>query len=237
MKNRTRWTLLLGCLFVLAPAWGRAFAQPVERYELSITNGYRSDRFDWSIAGSGVNVLSELTWKNLDIYQVRGGGKALFNGFPALPVYVRGTLDYGWILGGDNQDSDYNGNNRTLEFSRSNNNGGGGNVFDASAGVGLQTTFGSGAFSIAPLVGYSYHEQNLEISDGFQTIPATGPFAGLHSTYEARWHGPWAGLDLGFSATERLGLHGTFEFHLADYEGGGELEPQDRFRPSEELRA
>jgi len=205
----------------------QSFAQPANNYEVTVTNGYRHDDFDWSIAGGGVNVLSELTWRDLEIYQVNAAGKYLHE-FPSrLTIYTRANLGYGWILSGENQDSDYDGNDRTLEYSRSSNDGGGGNVWDASGGVGLKTDFGRGVFSLVPLVGFSYREQNLRISDGFQTIatagrtPPIGPISGLDSTYETRWYGPWAGLDLEILPSERMRFHGTFEYHRIQYEGVG----------------
>ena len=44
--------------------------------EFLFSLGYRSDDFDWNIAGNTilgnyVNVLSELTWRNIEIYQVK----------------------------------------------------------------------------------------------------------------------------------------------------------------------
>ncbi|MEJ2314994.1 MAG: hypothetical protein P8Y85_09600 [Nitrospirota bacterium] len=125
------------------------------KYDLGA--GYRTDDFDWNIASdiTGTqtpNILSELTWSDLNIFQVEAGVKAHVE-----RVYARGSLDYGWILDGDNQDSDYLGDNRTLEFSRSNNDAGDGNVFDASVGIGYKII--DNKLMVAPLVGYSYHNQ------------------------------------------------------------------------------
>lgn len=179
----------------------------------TFNNGYRVDDLDWSIAGNNINILSELTWNDLKIYQVKADGKVVLEWF-----YLRGSIGYGWILGGENQDSDYDGNNRTLESSRSNNNSDNGTVMDVSVGVGYQFNPGSGWLKVAPLVGYSLHEQNLTITDGFKTIPATGSFSGLNSTYDAKWKGPWAGVDLSIEASRNLTLFGSFEYHLANYE-------------------
>jgi hypothetical protein len=86
-----------------------------------LNNSYRVDHLDWNIAGnsagSNPNVLSELTWEELEIYQITGGVRLSINdGF-----YVRGSLGYGWILSGANQDSDFLGDDRTQEYSRTNN--------------------------------------------------------------------------------------------------------------------
>ncbi len=183
-------------------------------------NGYRSDDLDWNIAGDSAgnnpNILSELAWSDLKIYQLQAEGKVIFEW-----LYLRGSIGYGWILDGDNQDSDYDGDNRTLEFSRSNNNSNNGNVMDASVGVGYPFEPGPDWLKIAPLVGYSLHEQNLTLTDGFQTIPATGSFSDLNSTYDTKWKGPWAGIDLSIEASRRLALFGSFEYHWADYDAEG----------------
>ncbi len=183
----------------------------------AFNNGYRSDDLDWNIAGdsagSNPNILSELNWSDLKIYQLKAEGKVILDWF-----YLRGSMDYGWILDGENQDSDYLGDNRTLEFSRSNNSSDNGNVMDASVGVGFSFEPGPGWLRITPLAGYSLHEQNLTMTDGFQTFPAIGPFSGLNSTYDTQWNGPWAGIDFAIEASRRLTLFGSFEYHWADYE-------------------
>jgi hypothetical protein len=187
--------------------------------EFWFTTGYRVDDFDWNIAGdingNNPNILSELTWDDLKIFQVTLQNKTVFR----QTFYFRGSLAYGWILDGENQDSDYNGDNRTLEFSRSNNSADDGDVLDASAGIGYQFTFGFGMdkFGITPLIGYSFHQQNLKISDGFQTIPATGSFPGLASTYDAEWSGPWVGLDIVFKSNKKYNLYAEIEYHWGDY--------------------
>lgn len=182
--------------------------------ELDLGVGYRTDDFDWNIAGdlSGRNptVLSELTWSDLEILQVKASFKA-----SARRVYARGSLGYGWILEGKNQDSDYIGDNRTLEFSRSNNDAGEGRVLDASIGLGYKVI--DEKLMVAPIIGYSYHTQELKLRYGFQTIPPLGAFSGLDSSYDADWDGPWVGMDASLSTSERFNIFASFEYHWADY--------------------
>jgi len=211
--------LSLSLIFAAANARGAEIKSAIE-----LSNGYRVDQLDWNIAGNlagtNPNVLSELTWRDIEIYQVNLGLKALINeGF-----YVRGALGYGWIFDGSNQDSDFQGNNRTGEFSRSNNGTEDSHVVDASFGMGYQFTLISGRLRFIPLLGYSYNQQNLTITDGFQTIstpgvtPPVGPFPGLASTYKTEWFGPWLGLDLIVPVNEKITLSGSFEYHWASYE-------------------
>ena len=231
MQKLTTRRFFLVMVFILPTAFVSSFtaAAPVNSpasqvFDLTsrqskfiLSAGYRVGDLDWNIAGDTTgenpNILSELTWSDLEIYQVK------LSNVTMIPkrVYFRGSLAYGWITGGENQDADFNGDNRTLEWSRSNNKTKDDNVLDASLGIGYPFTFGQGKFRISPLIGYSYHKQNLRITDGCQTIPPTGSFQGLDSTYDAEWSGPWVGLDLMFKLNEKHNLFAEIEYHWADY--------------------
>jgi len=196
--------------------------QNVLKTDFDLFTGYRLDKLDWSIAGDSngenPNILSELIWKNLQIYQIKANGNLIID----KRFRVEGYYGYGWINDGDNQDSDYLGNNRTFEFSRSNNTSDGDNVSDWSLGLGYQFNMGRVEYlacdelAFTVLGGYSHHEQNLKMTNGFQTIPATGAFDGLNSTYQAEWKGPWMGAELE-SPTGKLTTILRIEYHWADY--------------------
>ncbi len=217
--------------------------------EFIFSAGYRRDELDWNIAGdingNNPNVLSELSWEDLEITQLRLLNKTMVpNRF-----YLRASVAYGWIFDGTVQDSDYAGNNRTFEFSRSNNSSDDGDVRDASVAIGYPIRIGGEvSWTIIPLAGYSYHEQNLRMTDGFQTVsipvvtpsvvivpPPLGPFPGLDSTYETRWKGPWIGLDLNFKVDEikawahRIETYVSFEYHWADYNAEAHWNLRDDF--------
>jgi hypothetical protein len=197
--------------------------------DISLSTGYRVDNLRWNIAGSiygsNPNILSELTWSDLQTLQATLGGRLLVNGW----FYVRGSFGYGWTFSGDNVDSDFLGKNRTQEYSRSSNSADGGTVLDAAIGAGYQFSFLSDRLRLAPLVGYSYSAQNLAVNDGMQVIatpgwtPPAGPIQGLNSAYDASWLGPWLGIDLSVEITRRLTLFGSFEYHWATYDAEGNL--------------
>ncbi len=199
-----------------------AGAQGLPRFDMSLGADYRHARLDWNIAGSLTgttpNVLSELTWRDLEIAQVSGTAQMNIGDH----VVLRGAGTYGEIQGGDNQDSDYLGENRTLEFSRS-NNGTGGSISDTAIGIGYRVRvldhIVMNYANFTPMVGYSRHLQNLKIKDGVQTIPATGPFPDLNSSYDAEWKGPWLGLNLRLEASERIAMLLDFQYHWIDYVG------------------
>lgn len=196
---------------------------------------YRTDELNWNIAGNldgtSPNILSELTWEELGIYELSVGFSALVK----QSVYFRGYLNYGRIISGENQDSDYGADDRQDEFSRSNNSGDNGNTIDISLGAGLVLRIIKDIITITPLVGLSYHRQNLTITDGYQTIPDLGSFPGLDSTYEAKWMGPWVGLEMaidietGWRALPRFSPFVGFEYHWALFDATADWNLREEF--------
>jgi hypothetical protein len=210
--------------------------------DLKLNIGQRGDRVDWNIAGhfdgTDPNVLSELTWDRLDIYQLQISTDLLFDagGRNRYQYLLRGMLGLGEIVDGKNRDSDYAGDNRTLEFSRSTNAADAGDVLDLSGGAGLRFSSQGRRWLLSPMFGFSYHEQNLRMVGGYQAIseqsiaddffdpdrllPPVGPFQErLNSSYKAKWWGPWIGLEAAFEPTEIWALRGSFAYHFAEYQG------------------
>ena len=190
--------------------------------ESYINTGYRRDDLDWSIAGPGntPNVLSELKWRDIEIATLNIGSTLYLQS----NWLVNLDLVYGRVFDGKNQDSDYFGNNKTLEFSRSNNDADKGDVLDISAAFGyrwqlpLDQQHAYPAIELRPQAGLSYHSQNLKIVDGFQTIPATGSFSGLDTNYDATWFGPWLGLDSRMKFSNDFSVALNIEYHYIDYD-------------------
>lgn len=200
---------------------------PAQAREASfeVSTGYRTDELQWSIAGNGSpNILSELTWRDLRIAELTLSGRFT----DPTGEHLRVMAGYGNIYSGKNQDSDYSGNDRTFEWSRSENRSDGDNVLDLSVAGGHRIEL-RGAFTVTPLLGYSYHEQNLRMTDGNQTVsePAfapsapqpVGPFPGLNSTYKARWKGPWLGLEATKALSSSVSAALELQYHWAEYYG------------------
>jgi len=221
----------LGAMLLLATAVLADAATFASEKTLDLGIGYRRADLDWNIGGGilGPNIISELTWSDLEIIELRG--KLTFD--LDNDSYLEASLAYGWINDGENQDSDYKGDNRTLEYSRSNNDGDGDDVLDLAAGWGPRLLYPNAAtgrtLRVIPLIGLSYHEQNLRITDGFQTIPPLGPFPGLNSTYDTEWWGPWFGIDLQQGAGEGFTMFGRYQFHLAEYYAAANWNLRDDF--------
>ena len=190
--------------------------------------GYRADSLDWNIASdltgqATPNIVSELQWTNLQIPLVSWDIDVYLADF-----YLRGNVAYGEIDSGNNQDSDYYGDNRTVEFSRSNNNAAGGEVADASIGFGYKfdTSDTSSKFRsyFMPMLGYSLHTQDMKMTDAVQTVesnvtPPLGPFPDLNSTYDAEWEGVWVGLIFGEQNTKTdMEIELSLIYHDVDYQ-------------------
>jgi hypothetical protein len=216
-------------------------SSPPVKLTLSLETGYREDDLDWNIAGNiygnNPNILSELTWKDLESHQLKLSGTVNIKN----QIILAGSAAYGMIYEGKNQDSDYLGDNRTLEFSRSNNSSDDGDLWDLSMGIGPRFDFGLAYFSLAPMAGYSYHKQNLKITDGNQTIDTTppinlGPFSGLDSSYKTVWQGPWLGVNLELNAMQPLWIfrevrfHVGFEYHWTNYYAEADWNLRDVFK-------
>lgn len=190
------------------------------RTSITLNAGQRVDRFMWNIAGdingANPNILSELTWPDLKMFAL----KATARTYLEKNIYMRAWFEHGTILKGKNVDSDYLGDDRKLEFSRSDNRADSGSAWDLSLGAGYRlgkVEEGLVGLEFIPMAGYSYHRQNLKITDGFQSIPPTGPFPGLDSSYSARWRGPWVGFEANAYGKNSAFL-AAIEYHfMTDY--------------------
>src|SRR5262245_23501234 len=118
---------------------GLLFLTQVEakNFKLDVGGGYRQDSFEWELAGPNheLPVLSRLSWDDLRIFELTAQLKKI----SCQNVYFRMKGDYGWIFEGKNRDSDFEIEKKTgniVEWSRSDNNGGQGYVWDFSAGLG-----------------------------------------------------------------------------------------------------
>lgn len=216
------WPALVALISLLAVPQA-VIAAPDIHGDLSVSVGQRKDNLNWSIAGNAVNVLSELKWENLAITQLQVAGEFHLKNDRRL----RARVGYGAIGSGANQDSDYNGNNRTQEFSRSNNKAGG-DVLDASIGMGkmlrLRDPSAGKSFYVTPVAGLSLHQQNLTMTDGVQTLcvppvctSPLGPFPGLASSYDAQWMGPWLGAEARVETEQGWAMMANAEYHLVEY--------------------
>jgi outer membrane protein Pom len=225
--------LLSVCLGALS--WCEAAASVEGRGQLDL--GYRFGQFGWSIAGTpqgtDPNVLSELEWTELGVVQLGLSGDFVLERH----LWLGASLTTGSIQSGANRDSDYLGDNRTLEFSRSENGANDGDVLDADLGIGYM--FRQKSYDLVVNVGYAATRQDLRLVNGVQVVsneavfgeplPPLGPFDGLDSSYEARWQGPWIGGEARVPLGERSRLLGRLRLHRADYQAEANWNLRDDF--------
>lgn len=236
--SRTAFPFLFSLAAVLAAA-GEARAESRVLLDL----GWGRDSLDWSIAGDAAgenpDVLSELRYEDLEIVDLRAYWELTL----ARRFVLGARGSFGVIFDGHNRDSDFAGDGRTSEWSRSDNSADGDEVFDVAVSLGYAFRPGRERQTrLVPQIGYSYSAQNLRMTDGTQTLadddlaalfdsrpPPIGPFPGLDSTYEGRWLGPWLGLLAERDFGERWGLSGSGEYHWADYDGSADWNLRDDF--------
>jgi len=185
-------------------------------FEYSLSAGYRTDNLRWSIAGRGTNIASEVEWTKTAIAQLRAAGR--FN--LGKNWLVRGIYSTGAVKSGRNRDSDYAGNDRTQEYSRSDNKSGGA-VHDASIALGRKFRLFDLAteweFYLVPLAGLSIHQQSLTMYDGHQSLPFNSEISGLQNSYDTQWRGSWFGLDALLGLGGNFIVNATVEYHRARY--------------------
>jgi hypothetical protein len=176
------------------------------------------------LAGTGPNVISELKWSDVGFHQTRLGFRFIGDD----RWYVKGYTSNSWGFTGSTQDSDYNDDNRTSEFSRSTADADRSSAEDFSIAIGQQIRIDE-RIGITPLVGFSNHRQHFTMTNGQQTVcdasgtpnscgGGLGPIAGLNSSFKTHWRGPWLGLDLRMKTAKRWTTYAELEYHYSYYD-------------------
>tara|TARA_B110000967_G_scaffold206631_1_gene253814 strand:- start:272 stop:1273 length:1002 start_codon:yes stop_codon:yes gene_type:complete len=205
-------------------------AQAIDQwqYKLDLEYGLRLDQLNWNsagnLAGTDPNIISELKWNDIGFHEARLGFRFIGDD----TWYVKGYFSESWGYKGTAQDSDYNGNNRSLEFSRSIADSDRSSAEGFSIAIGQQIRIDNN-IGITPLVGFSSHRQTLNLTNGNQTVcnasgapyhctNGLGPIVGLNSTYKSHWRGPWLGLDLRWAAAKRWTSYAELEYHYSYFD-------------------
>lgn len=225
--------LFTGLAMLLASGPAGAWESSIELY-----GGLRQDDLSWSIADvdGTPDILSELKFDDISSLEI--GAELDLRAPVGFEAQI--ALSYGEILDGSNRDSDYSGDDRTEEWSRSDNTVEGDDVWDTSIGIGWGFDWvdkGSGRSArFIPMLGYSVHQQNLRLTDAEQTVetpgltPPLGPFDGLNSSYQSEWRGPWIGLHSLYEGSARWSMALDLEFHWGDYEAVADWNLRDDFQ-------
>ena len=189
--------------------------------------GQREGELRWNIASDASgnrtpNILSELTFADLSIFEVQGGVNIRFNHGILRNIRLEGNIKSGTNSDGLVTDSDYDGDNRTNEYSRSESNPDGSTTLDGKFILGYEMQW-SEHIVITPLFGYRYNRQSLKMKEGVQILDtrpvalSLGPFSSqLNSAYEAEWNSAIFGLETQYRS-QRHQLSLRLEYTLADY--------------------
>src|SRR5690606_745865 len=170
-----------------------------------LSPGYGEGELTWNIAhpSGSPDVLSQLDYQNLELITGELGVRLEYEQSPQARLILESSILFGSIRGGDAQDRDWLGDNRTDLVSLSTAHVDGDRVARLSRAFGYQVPV-TDWLSRRPMMGYDHREQKLNFMDGVQvvsvpngdfTLPAPGPFAGLNSYYETEWRSLWFGLE------------------------------------------
>jgi hypothetical protein len=166
-------------------------------------------------------------FKDLDIFQI--GVKA--KGALGCNFYGRAEGSWGWVLDGEyEQRLSAHGRGScggSFEFTDSIKNVVDDRyVFDANVAVGYPFYFCDCTLSLAPVVGYSFDEQNLRVDncDGDDSYYDCGGFdladGCCKHKFINRWYGPFLGVDFEYRPyNECWNVFAELEFHWAHYKG------------------
>ncbi|MCG8316526.1 MAG: hypothetical protein MI976_25215 [Pseudomonadales bacterium] len=196
-------------------------------FNLSAGIGFSSSELQWSI-GSDLNgtetpnILSELTYADLEFDEFVSSGKIRINQGMLEGVSISGRYLKGEASDGVNQDSDYSGDNRTDEYSRSHSDAEGSGTTQFEILVGYDFSL-SESWTLTPIVGYGFSEQDMLMTNGVQILDtravalSLGPFTGrLNSSYTAEWDSLVYGVELRW-ASNRHEFTAGVNAYLSDY--------------------
>jgi len=162
---------------------------------VQVGQGYRRDWFKFNISGckGGPDILSELTWKNMDVHLSTLRANVTKGDYVAAA-----EVAYGNIVDGKMRDSDYASSRRIREFSRSYSKISGDYTLDALAKIGRKIAFENG-YSLTPSLGYGAFWLNMRTRHGKRLVSKGRDlkqkhFHGLNTTYKARWMAPFVNL-------------------------------------------
>jgi len=187
----------------------------------SIETGYTNESLVWNFAANGIDVLSELSFEESEFVFTKLGLEHDINE----KWLAGGYFGYGSALEGWVQDSDYNGNGRTLEFSRSISSTDDSSFIDTGVYVGKKYQINT-ATTYTPKLEYSLLYQKYTIKDGEQIIDTVAPvqlgsIAGLDSSYTSFWNTGFLGTDIDYALNDKTTLGFGAYLGLGYYYGEG----------------
>lgn len=212
--------------FLLGMFFSTVLCAEQAKVDVELSQGYRRDKLDFSISGphGKPNVLSELTFKHIDIYSTGIRAQLTKDDY-----FLQAMAAYGVVCRGKAVDDDYLFNNRKGQFSHSTHDIPGEYTTDLAVRFGKNFACAKDAV-VSPHVGYSLYVQKLRFRHGEGWV--MHPFSrkgkqsykvhDLNSTYKSNWYGPELGIAYkkALSSKVRLSAHYTMIYPLK-YDGKG----------------
>lgn len=223
-------TFCKGILF-LALVWvnllnaGTIVCQTLPQIHFKLNAGYRQDMYDWRKQERlqvfpffpGVKIQNHLKFEHVKVALL--GGEFLI-GIPDC-YFIRVYGDVGYIGGGVLRDR-FKVNNQ--DHYRVNNKIDKGFVGDISISIGNPVHLMSNRLVATPMLGYSYHAQNITVKNQERLFDVINPIdailAGIHrggrknnNFHFSEW-APWIGLDIFFHSCDGWSFYGYFEWQF-----------------------
>lgn len=227
-----KWITLLMTLLVGCGSYANA-----NMGQVSFEAGYRQDNIDWRSRFPSDNpfLKSSTKFKDLDIFQIGVHGRSTLGS----NFYVRGSGYWGWILDGDFEQK----GNINFRPQVSNNVADGElfriglsdsfrstvddqYVFGVSGAVGYPFFFCDCTLVLAPVLGYSLDQQNLEVNsrelavDRFDDYVPFEREGNCQNSFNSRWYGPFVGVDFDWRPFNScFDLWAELEYHWGHFSG------------------
>lgn len=237
-----KWITLLMTLLVGCGSYANA-----NTGQVSFEAGYRRDNLSWRSNYPSNNPFfsTSTRFKDLDIFQLGLEGRTTLG----CNFYIRGNAYWGWILDGDYNRSistyfspDYSSsgyNDPNLKIGLSDHRTtviDDKYVFGILGGVGYPFYFCDCSLILAPVIGYSYDEQNIRVddegfnlteSDGCVFAASTGQHRCCRETFISRWYGGFVGLDFNYRPwNECFNVYAEVEYHFGHFRGKRSHNPE-----------
>lgn len=226
-----KWITLLMTLLVGCGSYANA-----NMGQVSFEAGYRHDSIDWRtrFPSDDPFLKTSTRFKDLDIFQIGVHGRSTVgNNF-----YVRGSAYWGWIIDGDfrrNAQLDFSPGNfisgpsdLTLGFSdRLRSTVDDHYVFGVGGAIGYPFYLCDCTLILAPVIGYSFDEQNVRVDDrnfdfgGFDSYASSSSnHNSCRHTFISRWYGPFVGVDFDWRPyASCFNVWAELEFHWGSFRG------------------
>lgn len=249
-----KWITLLMSLLVGCGSYANA-----NTGQVSFEAGYRRDSIDWRhrFPSNEPFVKSNVKFEDLDIFQIGVHGRSTLG----CNFYVRGSAYWGWILDGNfkrNFDTYFSPEesceNNGFRFGLSDHKCSTADdkyVFGISGAIGYPFYFCDCSMLLAPVIGYSFDEQNVRVEDeGFNFDDFSSECCFFRNreghccrnTFISRWYGPFVGIDFDWHPWNScFNLWAELEYHWGNFRGKrshfNEHFFEDRNRHSNNVRA